>query len=216
MNRITPRVAIEVATHEACIKEAYKDSVGVWTWGFGLTRPSGVDPLAYKDKPAPLSECVDVFIDVLRRYADDVIEAFPGVELTEAQFAAALSFHWNTGAIKRASWVKHFLAGDTAKSYNAFLNWKKPAAIIPRRKKERKLFFGGEWAGNEYVTIFGVRKPSYQPDWSSARKENLVAAIEAALNEKTDPQPEPKASPWAGLFKTILSIFGGKKNDRRN
>lgn len=39
--KITARVALELASHEGLVRQAYKDSVGVWTWSIGITSASG-------------------------------------------------------------------------------------------------------------------------------------------------------------------------------
>ena len=54
-NPITYKTALEIASHEALIRQAYKDSVGVWTWSVGLTSATGHDVLRYKANPNPLS-----------------------------------------------------------------------------------------------------------------------------------------------------------------
>ena len=109
---LTERAAMETIEHEAIVQEAYKDSEGVWTWSVGLTAASGVNPFAYKDKPASLVTCLTAYVERVRsKYLPEVVKAFAGVSLTEAQLAAALAFHWNTGAIGRSDWVTLFLAG---------------------------------------------------------------------------------------------------------
>ena len=54
-NIITVKIAQEIVSHEAIVREAYKDSVGVWTWSVGITNASGhkVFP-RYKDNPQSL------------------------------------------------------------------------------------------------------------------------------------------------------------------
>ncbi|MGI9481201.1 MAG: lysozyme [Hyphomicrobiales bacterium] len=79
------------------------------------------------------------------KYAPAVEDVFQGHALTEAQFGAALSFHYNTGGIRRASWAKLWKAGQIAAARKAFMNWSKPKSIIKRRKAERDLFFDGRW-----------------------------------------------------------------------
>lgn len=182
MNKITVRVMQEIVSHEAIICEAYKDSVGVWTWGVGVTTKSGHAVERYKDNPQPVTKVIEVFEWLLReKYAPDVIAAFKGQVLTESQFCAALSFHYNTGAIKKASWVKSILAGDRVKARLEFMNWVKPKEIWERRRKERDLFFDGTWSGDGKATIFQVRKPSYAPSWSSAKHVNITGDLVAAL-----------------------------------
>lgn len=63
MREITPRIALELIVHEGIVTEAYKDSVGVWTWSVGVTDASGhtVFP-RYKDRPQPLEHCIGVYL----------------------------------------------------------------------------------------------------------------------------------------------------------
>ena len=105
---LTKRVLLELASHEGIVKEAYKDSKGIWTWGIGVTSASGhkVFP-RYVDNPQPLGRVIEIYKWLLEtKYLPDVLQAFEGHSLNEAQIAAALSFHYNTGGIKKASWVR--------------------------------------------------------------------------------------------------------------
>lgn len=176
--KLSKRTLIELASHEGAVREAYKDAVedGVWTWGIGVTNASGhtVYP-RYKDQPQSLSKVIEIYEWLVRtKYLPDVEEAFEGHELNEAQLAAALSFHYNTGAIKRASWVKSFKAGNISQAKREFMNWKSPSEIIPRRTKERDLFFDGVWSNKGTINVYEqVRKPSYLPKWSSLKQVDI-------------------------------------------
>ena len=98
--KITPRIAAELIAHEGIVREAYKDSVGVWTWSIGVTDASGHLVGRYKDNPQSLERCFEIFEWLLRtRYLPAVQEAFAGHELKEHELGGALSFHYNTGAI---------------------------------------------------------------------------------------------------------------------
>ena len=179
---ITPRTAAELLDHEAIVLEAYKDSVGIWTWGVGVTNASGHNVDRYKDNPQPLDKALEVYVWLLReKYAPAVRKAFEGHALTEAQFAAALSFHYNTGAILRADWVRLWKAGEVAQARTSFMNWSKPAAIIPRREKERDLFFDGKWSNTGKANVYPVRKPSYQPNFAGGKRVDIMPALEALL-----------------------------------
>ncbi|MBN1782032.1 lysozyme [bacterium] len=178
-HKITAKVAQEIIFHEAIVREAYKDSVGVWTWGIGITNASGhkVYP-RYIDNPQTIKRCLEIFEWVLRKkYVPAVDEAFRHFDLTEEQFAAALSFHYNTGGIKRATWVKQWKNGETENAYQSMLNWNKPPAIIPRRKKEQALFFHGTWSNNGMAMEYDVRKPGYSPDWASAKTVEISSVL---------------------------------------
>jgi GH24 family phage-related lysozyme (muramidase) len=182
MNKITIKVMQEIIDHEAIICETYKDSVGVWTWGVGVTTRSGHAVERYKDNPQSVARVIEIFEWLLReKYAPSVTAAFKGRDLTEAQFTAALSFHYNTGRIGKASWVKSWLAGNREQARQEFMNYRKPTEIIARRTKERDLFFDGKWSGTGKSTIYQVRKPSYQPSWSSAKRVDITADLVAAL-----------------------------------
>jgi GH24 family phage-related lysozyme (muramidase) len=235
MNRVTYRVALEVACHEAIVRQAYTDSVGVWTWSVGLTNATGHDVTRYIGKPQTLEHCLAIYAWALERYADDVREAFEGHELTEAQFAAALSFHWNTGSIKRASWVRHWKAGDTGTARKRFMDWSKPPEIIPRRQKERDLFFDGKWSNDGTMTEYGVTSRQ-TPDWRSARKIDVSDALKKAFKDaqqaetfapaptppprpkqlnkdmkSVTPAPEPEGTGILPLLVSLLvKLFGGK------
>lgn len=203
---LTYRVAMEVAAHEALVRQTYKDSVGVLTWCVGMTNATGHRVERYIGKPAPLQHCMNVYVWALRAYAKQVDEAFAGIKLTESQYAAALSFHWNTGAIKRATWVQYFRKGDIAKARAAFMNWTKPSEIARRRGLERDLFFDGKWSNNGTMVEYTRVRANMSPDWSSAKRINVEAELRAAfgstppvtIDQPADPEyhsPAPTLTP---------------------
>lgn len=179
---LSERTLLEIAEHEGLVLEAYLDSVGVWTWGFGVTDASGHLVGRYLRNPSTIEKAVEVFEWLLRdKYLPDVQRAFRGHQLTEAQLAAALSFHWNTGAIGRAKWVKSFLAGNRSLAWSQFMNWARPRELVARRKAERDLFFDGRWSGGGVVLIYERVNPNGTPRWSSARQIDIKDEVRAAL-----------------------------------
>jgi lysozyme len=200
MMQITYKVALEVATHEGIVRQAYKDSVGVWTWSVGLTNATGHDVTRYIGKPQSLEHCLRIYVWALDNYADAVRKAFRAHTLSEAQFAAALSFHWNTGAIARASWVKQWKAGQIAKAKRSFMNWTTPKEITARRRAERDLFFDGKWSQNGTMTEYTRVTSRNTPDWGSARKVDVSEALRRAMDladgaPQRLPQPDPLPAP---------------------
>lgn len=200
MRFLTPKIALELVAHEGIVREAYKDSTGVWTWSVGITNASGhtVFP-RYKDAPQPLEHCLGVFRWLLEtRYLPTVLAAFGSHDPSEAELAAALSFHWNTGAIARANWLKLFLTGNVAGARAATLEWAHPAALLPRRQREAALFFDGTWTGDGTALVYGVSKPGYRP--ANPVRQDIGAAIAAAFADApAAPSPslvtEPAAQP---------------------
>ncbi len=182
-NPLTARALAELISHEAIVLEAYKDTEGVWTWGIGLTAASGVDPLAFKDKPATLAQALKVSVDVVRRrYLPPVVNAFGARKLNEHQLAAALSFHYNTGGIERTDWVKLWCAGKP-KEARTFLetHYLNGGDLTKRRHQEAALFFDGVWSGDGTVLLVPVSKPGYQPSFGKAKRVTLGADLAGAM-----------------------------------
>ena len=178
--KITKDLALEVAAHEALVRSAYKDSVGVWTWSIGVTNHTGHRVERYIDNPASVERCIEVWLWALQKYVDDVEEVF-GDTLTESQLTAAVSFHYNTGGIKRASGVGAFKRGDIEDAKRRFMLWNKPSEIIGRRRKEHDLFFYGKWNHNGTINEVTRLTKNYQPIYSSARRINVDKILDKLL-----------------------------------
>lgn len=181
---LTVKICGELVGHEAIVQEMYLDSVGVQTWSVGITKASGISVAQYKDNPQPLHVCLGAYVDRLRKvYLPDVLKAFAGRDLTEAQLAAALSFHYNTGAIGSTSWVKLWLAGD-AKGARTFLetHYLNNGTLTARRKAEAALFFDSKWSHADGIaSVIPVSKPSYQPSFRNAKRVDIRADLAKAL-----------------------------------
>jgi lysozyme len=199
---VDAEVALEVAAHEALIRQTYRDSVGVLTWCVGMTNATGHTVERYIGKPQTLQHCMNIYAWALENYADGVREAFKGLKITKGQFAAALSFHWNTGAIKRATWVQHFRAGNDAAARKAIMNWKTPPEIEDRRKKERALFFDGKWSNTGTMLEYTRVTAAMNPDWGSGKRINVAAELAKAFAGTIKPPvldvaPKPDNKPIA-------------------
>lgn len=194
MDRIDYDVALELASHEAIVRQAYKDSVGVWTWSIGLTNATGHNVERYIGKPASMKRCLEVYVWALEKYAAAVRKAFTGYKLTKAQFAAALSFHYNTGAISRATWVEHFKNGDMdaaekgMKAYNK-AGGRVASGLVARRKKEADLFFRGKWSNDGTILEYTGVSASYEP--INPKRVNIERDLKEALFDAPIPTPKP-------------------------
>lgn len=200
-NRVDYDVAMEVLSHEAIVRQAYRDSVGVLTWNVGMTNATGHRVERYIGNPASLQHCMNLYVWALERYAQQVRNAFAGVTLTKAQFAAALSFHWNTGAIARAAWVRNFKTGNIAAARKAFMDWRRPPEIVARRTKERDLFFDGKWSHNGTAVEYTRVTSSLTPVWGSAQRINVERELRSAFGDRNvvtvDQPPQPENVPPA-------------------
>ena len=137
-----------LALHEGIVPAPYFDSVGVKTYGIGHTLGAGYPDPAKMQRGMPtnldaaLRDVFDLFRRDVAKYEAGVNRAVK-VPVTQAQFDALVSFHYNTGAIGRASLVKRLNAGDEVGAAAGMMAWSKPASIIDRRKAEQKLFAKG-------------------------------------------------------------------------
>ena len=195
MRELTPCIVLELLAHEGLVPEAYRDSAGVWTWSVGITDASGhrVHP-RYLDRPQPLEHCLGVFLWLLRtRYLPAVLAAFGAQDPAEHELGAALSFHWNTGAIGRAEWVACWRAGKRDAARDAFLSWCRPPEILARRRRECDLLLHAAWSGDGTTLLYEVAKPSYHP--VRGRRVNVAKLVTGLLAAEDRPPVEPNSIP---------------------
>lgn len=132
---------------EGVVLRAYRDPVGVWTIGAGLTAASGV----VKPKAGMVitrAEASNLLQRALRAsYEPAVAAAMPGAK--QHEFDAGIGFHWNLGAIGRASWVKAWRAKKPrAEIRNGLLQWCRAGGrVMPslahRREREAAMLLDG-------------------------------------------------------------------------
>lgn len=141
-----------LAAHEGIVPGPYLDSVGVWTYGVGHTAAAGSPVPASMprgmpaDLDAALRDVFTVFRRDLAKYEAAVAAAIGRTPCEQHEFDAAVSFHFNTGAIGRAGWVKIWKAGRKEAAARSMLaNWRRPAGIIKRREAEYGLFLSGSY-----------------------------------------------------------------------
>lgn len=149
---MTDRGLLALARHEGIVPAPYLDSVGTLTFGIGHTAAAGPpDPSRMpRGMPADLNagirEAFHVFRADIARYEAEV-RATVTVLLAAHEFDALVSFHYNTGGIARAALTKALNAGNRVAAADAFMGWRKPTAIIPRREAEQRLFRDGLYPG---------------------------------------------------------------------
>lgn len=155
--KVSKEGLMELIGHEAIVLTRYKDSVGVWTLGIGHTKAAGPPNPATFDGEMTVKQAVELFAKDIAAYARDVNSALK-VTVSQTEFDALVSFHFNTGAIKRASLTKSLNGGDRKKAAEQFMNWKKPPEIMKRRKKEQKLFAKGEYSEDGMALLIPADK----------------------------------------------------------
>jgi lysozyme len=165
---------------------AYKDSVGVWTIGYGHTSMAG-EPVV----KAGLKITEQEAENILRR---DIIKYERAVEskLTripnQNQFDAMVSLCYNVGPpnFNKSSVLRFFNAGQDAKAANAFLAWNKAggrvlAGLTRRRSVEMGLYM----------------KPV----------QTQTATIEPTTPKPQETAPSVTTSPPRGILAAIISLI---------
>jgi len=146
--------------HEGVVLKAYRDPVGIWTIGAGLTKASGViDP-----KPGMVitrQEAAQLLGKALGKYEARVRRAMPGA--TQQDFDGGVSFDFNTGKIHSASWVKGWLKRDWPDVRRRLAMWKKAKGrvlpgLVRRRQEEYQLMKSGD-----YGEVVSADMPDLEP-----------------------------------------------------
>src|SRR5690606_2696294 len=139
-----------------------------------------------------VSEALGLFRHDIMKYEAGVNTAVK-VPLAQHEFDALVSFHYNTGAIGRASFVKKLNAGDRAGALRGIMDWRKPAEIIKRRTAERDLFKTGSYPAP--VAMLYPATADGRVQWREGRKIDLEAALAAPQKPASAPKPVPAPAP---------------------
>ncbi|WP_426808038.1 lysozyme [Pseudomonas sp. WOUb67] len=129
-----------IKSFEGLRLQAYQDSVGVWTIGYGATR--GVQSGMKVSK----EQADRMLLNDIQRFEPEV-ERLIKVPLNQNQWDALMSFTYNLGAANlESSTLRRLLnAGNHAAAAEQFRRWNKAggkvlAGLTSRRSAERALF----------------------------------------------------------------------------
>ncbi len=149
--RISEAGIAMLEAEEGVVLRAYRCPAGVWTIGAGLTAASGVV------KPGPgmvitPDAAKDLLAKALERNYEPAVDRamWPGRPV-QHEFDAGVMFHFNTGAIGRASWVKAWIADNAAAARKGLAAWNKGGGkvlpgLVKRREREADLLLQGVYA----------------------------------------------------------------------
>ncbi|PQV56390.1 lysozyme [Defluviimonas denitrificans] len=182
--------------HEGIVLRAYRDAVGVLTIGAGLTKASGVvDP-----KPGmtiTAEEASRLLTLALRRNYEPAVRyalsRYGQVDCAQHEFDGALSFHFNTGAIKRASWVDAWHMDNRKGVRAGLLKWVKGGGkVLPglqrRRAEEADLILDGTYGSQ---TAKPKRRPGMAVITLRLSDAELADVRKALKTLGYDPGPNP-------------------------
>lgn len=198
---------IALVGHEGIVRSRYKDSVGVWTIGVGHTAAAGgLNPAAYSGT-LRMDEVIDLLRKDIAKYEAAVAKAVK-VPLKQHEFDAVVSWHFNTGAVATASWIKKLNAGDRAGALKGIMDWRKPAEIIPRRTAERDLFKTGVYPP-PYANVYPADMNG-KVQWGQGYRVNVRNLLTApAPAEPAKPAPRPPVAGSKPVAPGTAAAAGG-------
>ena len=149
--RISEAGIAMLEAEEGVVLRAYRCPAGVWTIGAGLTAASGV-VTPHAGMVITAHDASDLLTKALaRNYEPAVARAMAKGLPVQHEFDAGVMFHFNTGAIGRASWVKAWIADNAAVARKGLAAWNKGGGkvlpgLVKRREREADLLLKGVYA----------------------------------------------------------------------
>lgn len=186
----------EIMDHEGIVLQPYLDSEGVWTVYIGHTAAAG-SPDPRVGAQGTMEDAIAVFRRDIAKFEREVGAAIT-VPLAQHEFDAAVSFHYNTGAIGRATWVETLNSGDRARAADQIMNWSKPKAIISRRRAEQRLFRDGTYSSDGKVPVYEAVNGRVQ--WGNVRLVDVRTLLGAS------PPSQPTEAATADELKALRSL----------
>lgn len=204
---VSDRGCSAIAGWEGVVLKPYFDVAGVLTQGCGHTNSAGA-PKIKRGGPVWTREYALKVLrdDLARQYEPAVVNLLGsgGKPPSQQVLDGATSFHFNTGAIKRASWVKLLKKGDMSGARASFRSWSKArvkgqmvtlSGLLRRRDQEWAIIEKGVYpAGAKGSTIAmaapvvvgGVPSQQDEPVRSiengrQGRSDELVLAVQQNL-----------------------------------
>lgn len=144
---------------ESCELEAYQDSAGKWTIGFGNTKYENNARVKKGDK-IPQFRADQLFGRIIQGFINDVNYLTKSIQLKQHQFDALVSFAYNVGSDIDIDKIPEGLGDSTLLKLilnnpenpnisKEFVKWNKSggkvvAGLTRRRKSEAHLYFTAE------------------------------------------------------------------------
>lgn len=197
-----------IRSYEGRALRAYQDEVGVWTVGYGLTNMDKGLPWKVSAGLTITAEQAEwhLFKSLTENYVPAVRKALDPTKVSQPQGAqdGGLSFHFNTGAIGRASWPRLLMAGNVASAKASIESWNHAGGKVLSGLTKRRAWEWGVISASDYGHVTGPDELD-QHERSVGTGELLTAfptdpLDTSAGNVKTDGWPVP-STPAPGVIK---------------
>lgn len=194
--RVSPRGIIQLVCEEGIVPFPYLDSKGVWTYGIGHTAGAGAPNPAKMAKgvATTLTAVVQLFRRDLVKYENDVNKALK-VKVSQTEFDAIVMWHYNTGAVATASWIKELNSGRRAAAAVGIMAWNKPPEIRGRRGAEQRLFRDGVYSTSTTTLVYTADGRGRLGKGVPTNVAYLLASVSDPAPAAPQPIPAPIPAP---------------------
>ncbi|MBX4336391.1 lysozyme [Bartonella raoultii] len=158
MRKISQEGLALIKQWEGLRLNAYKDTIGVWTIGYGHTSAAG-KPFVHKGMTITEKQAEELLCKDLRQFENTVAKAVT-VSLNSWQFAALVSFCYNVGttAFCNSTLLKKLNTGDYEAVPAELQKWTKAGGkrlqgLVHRRAAEAGLWAKGAYVSSNYQTV---------------------------------------------------------------
>lgn len=210
MSKPTDQASLDALKQREGLRlDAYQDSSGVWTIGYGHTGPDVLVGTSITQQQAD-----DLFLkDSI--WAVDCVDNNVKVGLTPNQRGALFSFVYNigSGAFISSTLLKKLNNGDYASVPSEMLRWTisggvKDPGLVNRRNSE-----GGQWVQGAYVRGSKIDIESPPPIWRSPKVKALGTAIAGVTGTQITSaavQAQTLSQSWHSFVYVFgaLTVFG--------
>lgn len=228
---------VEIVGHEGITLTKYNDMVGngfskmpdgkvrrgVLTIGAGLTKTEIPDLASWPwDKKITMDEVFELKLKAMKRYENALNENIHR-EIPQHVFDALVSWCYNVGVgwtgkfgHRQATLIKRLNRGESLKRVaQALMMFKKPKAIIGRRRKEALLLEKGIYSNNGLAALIPVSSRGY-PMYARSKPINVWEYIEKKKDEEPkapevmkyeEEDLEPRATGMQKFFDKFLDLF---------
>lgn len=183
--------------------KAYKDAVGVWTIGYGITAAAGLGIVPKAGMSITEDEAESLLLKGLEKFAGSIRPKITA-PINDNEFGAFLSLAYNIGpgAFAKSSALRKFNAGDKVGAADAILLWNKAggkvlAGLKRRREAERALFLS---------PVTPLTRPA--PHVNETPKSEHDASVKTAPPISHKPPANVKTPGlWSLILSALAAIF---------
>lgn len=181
----TSNTGIElIKRFEGCRLNAYQDSVGVWTIGYGHTKNVKKGMLITQDQ-------ADKFLKEDLKVYENYVKTYVSYNINQNQFDALVSFTYNVGGgnLQKSTLLVYLNQGKITFAANEFDKWtyaggKKLTGLVNRRKAEKELFLS-DFISNETTDNKEEKnKMEKTYNWTLEVPEWARPTVQKLLNKK--------------------------------